>query len=86
MPDSLTVDVGRRQRAHAPGYILACYNEPNSAGFILLNDVGKRANFRNLNEMMGKVQHMCHTIIIEHILTLRISNSSAQSNTFIHYI
>jgi hypothetical protein len=37
------------------------------------------------NEMMGKVQHMCHTIIMEDILTLRIGNSRSQSNTFIHY-
>jgi hypothetical protein len=92
MPDSFEVDVGRRQRAHALGYIhvLARYNEPNSAGFILLTDDGKRASFRNFvfepNEMIGKVQHMCHTIIMEDILTLRIGNSRSQSNTFIHYI
>jgi hypothetical protein len=85
IPDSLKVGVGRRQRAHA-GDIYWLYNKPNNAHFILLTDDGRRASFRKVvfepNEMMGNVQHICHTIIMEDILTLHIGNSRPQSNTF----
>lgn len=69
MPYSLKVDVGRRQRAHARRFTLARCNKFNSASFILLTDDGKRTSVRNFvfepNEMMGNVQHMCHTIIMK---------------------
>jgi hypothetical protein len=59
----------------------------NSTRFTFLNDDGKRAGFRNVvfetNEMLVNVQHVCHTIIMEDILILRIGNTRPQSNIFL---
>jgi hypothetical protein len=35
---------------------------------------------------MGNVQHMCHTIIMEDILTLHMGNSRTQNNIFAVYV